>query len=172
MHSREKDDRYPSSYHSYRDRSPEMRDARERHSPGRGTYRRERHHGDKYYIRGSSPGHIYRNSPGKERDTMPLQRISRNKSSTDMRERMGKFSRYDSRSEEDESDNNSTLSGLESEEEVEEEVEVTASESEVETEESQSKVGLKEGEKEASGNIEQGKFKIRYIRVEIHLKVG
>ena len=142
IYSRKKDSSYESSYPSYRDRSPEIRELMERHSPRRSPYGRERQHGSKYYDRGSSPGYIYRNSPGKGSDTMPLRRTSRdNRNSADFRQRVDKFNRHDSRSREG-SENESPFS--DSEEEIEEEIEVTATESEEELGDVQSKVVLKE----------------------------
>jgi len=120
--TREKD-RYLSTYHGYRDRSPELRGSRERR---KSPYGRDRPYRESYQTRGSSPGYLYRGSPIKERDA-PLKRTSRdNRISSEGTTKIGKFSRYNSGSENGCSDN--------SEEEVEEEVEVTASESEDEKE--------------------------------------
>ena len=119
-HNRDKDARY-LTYHSYRDRSPDSRETRERR---RSPYERDTYYRDKYHLRGSSPGYTYRGSPGKDRGQLPLKRISTdNRRSTEAVDKGSKFSRYLSGS-----DNESD----ESEEEVEEEVEVTASESEEE----------------------------------------
>ena len=121
-HIRENDSRYLSTYHGYRDRSPELRGSRERR---RSPYGRERPYREKYHTRGSPPGYVYRGSPGRERN-LPLKHVSReDRISSEGAEKIGKFSRYNSGSENECSD--------ESEEEVEEEVEVTASESEEET---------------------------------------
>ena len=120
-----------SSYHNYRDRSRE--DTRARISPGRPPYPRERYQTDKYHHHVSSDKYTRKYSPDQDGRTIPLQRISHDRAPRDRREK-DKFSRYDSHSDDDESDNDPTLSGLESEEEVEEEVEVTATESEGEPE--------------------------------------
>ena len=83
---------------------------------------------------------MYRRSPGKDRETFPPKRISREKRiSGDVPEKTSKFSRYNSASE-DESDI--------SEEEVEVEMEVTASESEEEAvpEKSNNLCGAEEAE--------------------------
>ena len=133
----EKDNRNYASYHGYRDRSPEFWDKNGRR---RSPYGRDKYYRDKYYARESSPSHMYRRSPGKDRETFPPKRISREKRiSGDAPEKTSKFSRYNSASE-DESDI--------SEEEVEVEMEVTASESEEEAvpEKSNNLCGAEEAE--------------------------
>ena len=137
-HIRDKDSRYLSTYHGYRDRSPEFRGSRERRmSP----YGRDRTYRDKY-TGSSSPGRLFRGSPGKERDR-PLQRISReNRISSEGTEKIGKFARYNSASESEDNE--------ESEEEVEEEIEVTASESEDENEVEPAKKGIVQTEAETT----------------------
>ena len=117
--------RYLSSHHEYRDRSPEFRDRERRMSP----YERDRQFRDKYYNRSASPGYMNRRSPGKERDVMTTRRPSREYSKySDTIGTVSKFSRYNSGSEQDNSES--------SEEEIEEEVEVTATESEDDNESS------------------------------------
>lgn len=140
-HIRENDSRYLSTYHGYRDRSPELRGSRERR---RSPYGRERPYREQYHTRGSPPGYVHRGSPGKERH-VPLKHISRdNRLSADGVEKIGKFSRYNSGSENECSD--------ESEEEVEEEVEVTASESENEPEVEETKNGVNDRKVEVENN--------------------
>lgn len=152
----EKDSRNYASYHGYRDRSPEFWDKSGRR---RSPYGGDKYYRDKYYVRESSPSHMYRRSPGKDRETFPPQRISREKRiSGDAPEKTSKFSRYNSASE-DESDI--------SEEEVEVEMEVTASESEEEAvpEKSDNLCGAEEAEgskRKESGNTKAHDLTNRY----------
>ena len=128
------------STHEYRDRSPEFRN-RERH---RSPYERDRYYKDKYYNRSSSPGYVYRGSPGKERDAISARRTSRDYNQPfDTHDRKNKFTRNDSGSDHDFES---------SEEEVEEEVEVTATESE-EEEEKQENNSANENEITETGKI-------------------
>ena len=139
--------KYLSTHHEYRDRSPEFRN-RERH---RSPYERDRYYKDKYYNRSSSPGYVYRESPGKERDTISARRTSRDYNQPfDTHDRTNKFNRYNSGSDHD----------LElSEEEVEEEVEVTATESEEEEE----KLENKDNSAHKNKSTETGKIKALII---------